>query len=102
MPSDLIERAARARQFEEGLPREQRKALRQSFTGIRLARVLAEIGTDTATQSVLDPMAGHGDLLDAAREAIVAAGSLPTALHGIEVDPETADFCRDRLGDDGS
>jgi len=55
-----------ARAFEEALPPDQRKELGQFFTGMPLGRVLAHLAVDDKTNSILDPMAGSGDLLAAA------------------------------------
>ena len=42
-------------------------------------------------------MAGHGDLLDALWLAATERGLSLAALHGIEIDPDTARLCRKRL-----
>lgn len=82
-----------ARSFEEGLPAAQRKRLGQFFTGLPLGTLLAHIALDPNTRSVIDPMAGHGDLLDAAALAARARGARLGRLDGIEIDPKTAAFC---------
>ncbi len=88
---------AEARSFEERLPKNQRKRLGQFFTGIRLGKLLAHLALASDTRSVLDPMAGHGDLLDATAEAALERGISLERLDGIEIDEETANACRDRL-----
>jgi N-6 DNA Methylase len=96
-PNARAEVRVEARNFEEGLPKDKRKRLGQYFTGIRLGKLLAHLALAADTRSVLDPMAGHGDLLDAASEAALERGVTLERLDGIEIDDETADVCRDRL-----
>lgn len=96
-PDLQVETHDAARAFEEALPAAQRKALGQYFTGIRLGRVLAHLAIGPETGRILDPMAGNGDLLDAAREVAESAGANLTQINGIEIDPATAGFCDDRL-----
>ena len=86
-----------ARAFEEALPALQRKELGQFFTGIPLGRVLAALAVNTGTQCILDPMAGSGDLLDAASEAASTRGTRLLRLDAIEVDETTAAMCESRL-----
>ncbi len=82
-----------ARSFEERLPPAQRKRLGQFFTGLPLGTLLAHIALDPDARAVIDPMAGHGDLLDAAALTARARGTRLGRLDGIELDPETAAFC---------
>ena len=96
-PEPKIEAHDAARAFEEALPPAQRKALGQYFTGMRLGRVLAHFAIGPETRRVLDPMAGNGDLLDAAREVAARVGATLTQIDGIEIDPATARFCDYRL-----
>ena len=86
-----------ARAFEEALPVSQRKELGQFFTGMPLGRVLATLAVEAETHCVLDPMAGTGDLLDAASEAAAAHGTRLHRLDAIEVDDATATMCETRL-----
>lgn len=86
-----------ARAFEEALPAPQRKELGQYFTGMPLGRVLAALAIDDETLTVLDPMAGSGDLLDAASEAAAVHGTRLLRLDAIEVDEPTAAMCAMRL-----
>lgn len=80
-----------ARSFEQSLPPAQRKRLGQFFTGLPLGTLLAHLALDPDTHALIDPMAGHGDLLDAA--AMTARAGQIERLDGIELDPETANFC---------
>jgi len=82
-----------ARSFEEGLPPAQRKRLGQFFTGLPLGTLLAHIALDPDARAVIDPMAGHGDLLDAAALTARARDARLDRLDGIELDPETSAFC---------
>lgn len=94
-PHDAIRAAARS--YEQALPPGQRKQLGQYFTGIPLGKLLAHLALDPETRNVLDPMAGHGDLLDATWEAAVERGIAVQRLDGIEIDGATAEICRERL-----
>lgn len=86
-----------ARSFEESLPPAQRKRLGQFFTGLPLGSLLAHLALDSGARSVIDPMAGHGDLLDAAALTAQARGVRLSRLDGIELDSETAAFCGRRM-----
>jgi tRNA G10 N-methylase Trm11 len=97
MPDFLLDPRLAAREFEQALPKDRRKQLGQYFTGAQLSRLLAVLALTPSTKSVLDPMAGHGDLLEAAAEASLLRKNAPLALHGIEIEGETAAFCRNRL-----
>jgi hypothetical protein len=88
---------AALRAFEEALPRQQRKRLGQYFTGVPLGKLLAHLALSSDARSVLDPMAGHGDLLDATWEAAAERGISLDRLGGIEIDEATAAVCRSRL-----
>ena len=74
------------------LCREDRKRLGQYFTGEPLARVLAALADVQTCSAVIDPMAGSGDMLEAARQ--VGGASDLTA---IEIDPVAAERCRARF-----
>ena len=86
-----------ARAYEQNLEPGKRKQLGQFFTGVPLGRLLAHIALREDFRTVLDPMAGHGDLLVATRESASARGIPIDRLDGIEVDGATAAVCRDRL-----
>ncbi len=88
---------AAMRAFEEALPPQQRKRLGQYFTGVPLGKMLAHLALSSDTRSVLDPMAGHGDLIDATWEAATERGISLDRLGGIEIDEATAAICRSRL-----
>lgn len=90
---------AAARTYEETLPPEQRKQLGQYFTGLPLGRLLAHLALKSDTRGVLDPMAGHGNLLDATWEAASNRGIDLEHLAGIEIDERTAGTCRRRLAE---
>jgi hypothetical protein len=91
-----VRKAARA--FEAALPPDQRKRLGQFFTGLPLGKLLAHLAVSADTRTVLDPMAGHGDLLDAMWQAANERGGVSLAhLDGIEIEEDTAQTCRDRL-----
>ena len=72
--------------------REDRKRLGQYFTGEPLARVLAALADVQAYDAVIDPMAGSGDMLEAARQ--VGGASDLTA---VEIDPCAAERCGARF-----
>lgn len=99
MPASKTQEAARtdARVFERELTKEKRKRLGQYFTGLPLGKLLAYLAFSEETRSVLDPMAGHGDLLDAAAEVAIERGIDLENLDGIEIDADTAVACRNRL-----
>ena len=86
-----------ARAYEQALDPARRKQLGQYFTGIPLGKLLAHLALRSDTRNVLDPMAGHGDLLDATCEAAAERAIPVTRLDGIEIDTTTADVCRGRL-----
>ena len=86
-----------ARAYEQALDPAQRKRLGQFFTGVPLGKLLAHLALRPDTRTVLDPMVGHGDLLDATCEAAAERGNSIARLDGIEIDEATADTCRDRL-----
>ncbi|WP_262048978.1 SAM-dependent methyltransferase [Bradyrhizobium sp. Bra78] len=85
-----------ARLFEENLPPAQRKRLGQFFTGLPLGRLLAHLSLSSESVTILDPMAGNGDLLDAAATAAQERGIAVAQLDGIEVEDTTAAYCRRR------
>lgn len=93
----LIAIRSATRSFEEDIPPEQRKRLGQFFTGLPLGVLLAQVALDDNCQTVIDPMAGTGDLLDAAAIAARARGIVLGRLDGIELDAQTAAFCNRRI-----
>lgn len=92
----LAEIRTAARLFEENLPSAQRKRLGQFFTGLPLGRLLAHLALSGESVTILDPMAGNGDLLDAAVTAKQQRGIATTRFDGIEVDAFTAACCQRR------
>ena len=96
-PSHVESIRAVARRHQISLPSAQRKRLGQHFSGLRVGRLLAHLALDEHTRTVLDPMAGSGDLLDATWEAAIERGVVLDRLDGIEINGATADVCRDRL-----
>ncbi len=99
MPASESRDAAReaAQAYERGLETEQRKRLGQYFTGLPLGKLLAHLALEPETRCVLDPMAGHGDLLDATCEAAAERGIDLQRIDAIEIDDATAKACRERL-----
>lgn len=74
---------------------ERRKRLGQYFTGTGLGRVLAALAQAEKAKSILDPMAGSGDLLASCLEI----GAKPVELAGIEIDAEARGAFQRRLPD---
>lgn len=81
----------------EALDVDERKRLGQFFTGLPLARLLAELAEASNARTVLDPMVGSGDMLEAVR-----SGDTNQLLAGIEIDPIAGAYCASRLGADGA
>lgn len=75
------------------LEHDERKRLGQYFTGEPLARVLAALGLAHSASSMLDPMAGSGDMLVAAR----AVGATAAQVTAVEIDPLASTTCAERL-----
>lgn len=88
---------AAARIFEQALPARQRKTLGQYFTGLPLGKLLAHLVMNPNVRTILDPMAGTGDLLDTTWEAAVERGITIERLDGVEIDETTAQACQTRL-----
>lgn len=86
-----------ARNFERAIDPGRRKQFGQFFSGLRLGRVLAHFAIEGGTKTVLDPMVGHGDLLDAARDVAAEHSVHLERLDGIEIDEAVAEICRGRL-----
>ncbi len=92
----LVARRA-AREFERALEPRRRKQFGQYFSGIRLGKVLAHLAIERETKTVLDPMAGHGDLLDAAWEVAAEGNVHLERTDGVEIDQAAAEICLSRL-----
>jgi predicted RNA methylase len=74
---------------------ERRKRLGQYFTGIDLARLLAALAGAEKATSIVDPMAGSGDML----AACLDLGAKPNALGAVDIDPIAVDMCAKRVPD---
>ncbi|WP_170963270.1 Eco57I restriction-modification methylase domain-containing protein [Vibrio kanaloae] len=74
---------------------ERKKRLGQYFSGEKLGRLLANLAGVESDNTVLDTMAGSGDLLSSCHELGVAQN----ALSGIEVDPIAYKECNRRLNE---
>ena len=83
--------------YERRLDPVRRKELGQFFSGVRLGRILVHLSIGRDTRTVLDPMAGHGDLLDSAWDVAEQRNIRLERLDGIEIDDTTATTCRERL-----
>jgi len=83
--------------FERSLNEKSRKRLGQYFTNVQLARLLAALAFLPEYKTTLDPMAGIGNLLDAAGERAHRSGVRLSHLDGIEIDSSAGIFCRGRL-----
>ena len=86
-----------ARAYEKALDPARRKQLGQFFSGVPLGKLLVHLSIGQDTRTVLDPMAGHGDLLDAAWEVASERGITLERIDGIEIDDATAATCLARL-----
>lgn len=73
-----------------------RKTLGQCFTGMRTGRLLAALAGTATHGRVLDPMAGDGDLLEAAAERSARTKG-HSELFGVEIEPSTAQLSKRRL-----
>lgn len=71
----------------------RRKRLGQYFTGVGLGRLLAALAQAEQAKSILDPMAGSGDLLASCLEI----GAKPALLAGIEIDATACNALSTRL-----
>lgn len=65
----------------------RRKRLGQYFTGAALAEVLAKLARAETASTVIDPMAGSGDMLAAVHQV----GGGASRLHAVEIDPTAAE-----------
>lgn len=84
------------RAYEQTLDRSKRKRLGQFFSGQRASSLLAALCIRGQERTIVDPMAGHGDLLDAAALRCSSMG-LSVQLTAVEVDPPTAELAGRRL-----
>ena len=77
---------------------ERKKRLGQYFTGVRLARTLAALASAHNARSVIDPMAGSGDML----LGCLDHGAVPELIGAIEIDPSAHAVCGERLRASGA
>lgn len=61
----------------------QKKRLGQYFTGIQLAKLLASLADAQNALSIIDPMSGNGDMI----EACLNIGTKAQTVVGVEIDP---------------
>src|ERR1700722_3251196 len=61
----------------------QKKRLGQYFTGIHLAKLLASLANAQNALSIIDPMSGNGDMI----EACLNIGTKAQTVVGVEIDP---------------
>lgn len=73
----------------------RRKRLGQFFSGVKVGRLLAALAQAPQARTILDPMAGSGDLL----QGCLDVGARPAILAGIEIDPDAYELGRQRLSD---
>lgn len=66
-----------------------KKRLGQYFSGEKVAELLVDMCSLSGGESVIDPMAGNGDMLAAA----ISAGVTAENVYGIEIDPEAGHKC---------
>ncbi len=71
----------------------RKKRLGQFFSGTPLARLLAALARSDTAASVIDPMCGDGDMLEACQTEIAS----PTIVAGIEIDPRAHQAATKRL-----
>ena len=87
-----------ARAFEKAIPTTLRKARGQFFTGPQVGRLLANLAVTSDTRSVMDPMAGTGDLLDAVWETASLRDDVQIEqLDAIEIESGSSSLCGQRL-----
>src|SRR5687767_10965325 len=98
LPNNAIEHARSAAiDYEAQLDPTRRKRLGQFFSGLPLGRLLASIALDEEAVTAIDPMAGHGDLLDAVLECSSRRGASLAQVSGVEIDRLTVEMCLRRL-----
>lgn len=74
---------------------ERRKRLGQYFSGLKVGRLLAAVANAECASSIIDPMVGSGDLI----EACIELGAKPALAIGMEIDAAAAAAARERLPD---
>lgn len=93
----IIEARRVAKEYENGLDEKSRKLYGKYFTGLPLSKLLSTLAMERDCKLVIDPMAGHGDLLDATLELAYLQSIKLKTVHGIEINEETACVCKNRL-----
>ena len=73
----------------------RKKQLGQYFTGLPVARLLAALAGVEGAKSVIDPMVGVGDML----QACLAVGQRPETLTGLDIDPLAIGKAQARFAD---
>jgi len=89
----MIERPDRSESEWFSADADRKKRLGQYFTDVRLARLLAALARAERAASILDPMAGRGDMLLGALDR----GARPQSVAAIEIDPGAGHECEQRL-----
>lgn len=79
------------------IPSTKKKELGQCFTGLKTGRLLAALSFKKSYKNIIDPMAGHGDLLESVAERAQALEADGINLNGIEIDARAAELCDWRL-----
>lgn len=96
IPTLLLARKA-AKSYEEELSGDRCKELGQFFTGLPLSRLLTALSVRKHCRTIIDPMAGTGDLLDAVFERCAHRKIALSHVDSIEIDVATAEMCKKRL-----
>ncbi len=79
------------------VPAVRQKRFGQYFSGLKTGRLLASLAVEHSQKRILDPMAGHGDLIESVAERAKKIGLTRTELHGVEIEPELARLCNWRI-----
>lgn len=72
---------------------DRRKRLGQYFSGVGLARLLGALAGAEKARSIVDPMAGSGDML----AGCLALGARPECMGAIDIDPVVSLVCSERV-----
>lgn len=95
---DGLEQARSVARTAEGrLDPIEQKMRGQYFTSMAVARVLAALSVRSGCQDIIDPMAGHGALLDAALERASLQALPIRRVVAIEINPTLAEACQARI-----
>lgn len=94
--SDLESLRWRLQAYESSIARSKRKRFGQFFTGPRASSLLAALCVQGGERTIVDPMAGHGDLLEAVAARSTRVGQR-VSLTGVEIDAPTAELGAERL-----